>query len=216
MLREGITEKMNKDRRIILASGSPRRIEMMRQRGFDPIVMPSRIEENLPGEMGMEQTVMFLALKKALSVETEYLCHEYTGIAEEKKYYEEDKANPLIIAADTIVYKDGVIGKPKDRADAYRILKKLCGTEHFVATGVAIIEAGQPVRTVFACVTKVCFANYSDAEIEAYIDTEEPYDKAGGYAIQGSWGRFVDYYEGDYDNVIGFPWSRIASELEKL
>lgn len=183
---------------IILASGSPRRIEMIKKYGIMPEIIIPEVDETLPYEMDMEAAVMFLALKKALSIERQ--CQE----------------GKLIIAADTIVFFDQVIGKPVDKDDAIRILKDLRGKVHFVATGVALLKAGMPVRSVFCEITKVYFKNYTDEEIRSYADTEEPYDKAGGYAIQGAFGKYVDHIEGDYENVIGFPWNRIKSEIQKL
>ena len=97
-----------------------------------------------------------------------------------------------------------------------RMLSALRGTYHYVATGVALVEAGRQNARVFAEVTKVWFGDYSDAELEAYLDTDEAYDKAGGYAIQGYFSRHVDRIEGDGDTVIGFPWAAIKRELELL
>lgn len=202
---------VNKD--IILASGSPRRIEMMKKHGYSPLVMPADIDEALPCEMGMEESVMFLALKKALFVEKKVLGKNFNGspVFSIDGFWE----NPLIIAADTIVYFDalGIIGKPKDKIEAFNILKSLNGNRHYVATGVAIIEAGKPQRKAFCEVTEVQFNEYTDEDILAYVNTDEPYDKAGGYAIQGAWGAHVDYYKGDYDNIVGFPWTRIEQVL---
>lgn len=191
------------DSRIILASSSPRRIEMMKNMGIEPIILPSQADEILPFEMTMEQSVMFLALKKALSVE---------------KIWLKENANSLvptvIIAADTIVYKNGMIGKPIDKVDASNTLKLLRNTSHYVATGVALVRPGFPKRSVFFDTTEVFFNDYSDEEITQYLETDEPWDKAGGYAIQGTWGKYISHIDGNYDNVIGFPWEKIKSELK--
>lgn len=190
--------------RIILASSSPRRIEMMKKIGIEPIVLPSGADETLPFDMTMEQAVMFLALKKALNVEKIWLNEP------------EDHSVPtVIIAADTIVYKNGMIGKPSDEAEAFNTLKLLRNTNHYVATGVALICPGSPKRFVFHDVTEVFFKDYSDQEIVQYLDTDEPWDKAGGYAIQGTWGKYISHINGNYDNVIGFPWEKIQAELRK-
>lgn len=186
-----------KKEKIILASSSPRRIEMMRNNGMDPIIISPHIEETVPDGLTMEQSVMFLALKKALSVENIVY----------------DDLHPLIIAADTIVYADRVVGKPKDKDEAFEILSYLRNKMHYVATGVAILMAGTTEKRIFCEVTQVFFRDYTDEEIKTYIATEEPYDKAGGYAIQGNWGKYVDHIDGDFNNVIGFPWTRIHSEL---
>lgn len=193
---------MDKDRTYILASGSPRRIEMMKKHGIRPVVHPAEIDENIPPEHGMCQTVMFLALKKAKAVEAEYLA---SG----------GKA-PIIIAADTIVYKDEIMGKPEDREDAFRMISSLRNDVHFVVTGCALVEAGMQNARVFAEITKVFVKDFSDEELNAYLDTDEPYDKAGAYAIQGIFSKHIDHIEGEYDNVVGFPWERIEKELAKL
>ena len=190
--------------RIILASSSPRRIEMMKNMGIEPIILPSQADETLPFEMTMEQAVMFLALKKALNVEKLWLKENA------------DRLIPtVIVAADTIVYKNGMIGKPADEADASNILKLLRNTSHYVATGVALIRPGFPKRSTFFDSTKVFFKDYSDDEIKQYLDTDEPWDKAGSYAIQGAWGKYVSHIDGNYDNVIGFPWEKIKAELKR-
>ena len=190
--------------RIVLASSSPRRIEMLKNIGIEPIIIPSSVEETLPNEISMTQSVMFLALKKALNVEKLWL-----------KEMVNDQVPTVIIAADTIVYKDGMIGKPTDEADAINILRRLRNTGHYVATGVALISPGTQKRSVFFDVTEVFFKDYSDDEIKRYLATDEPWDKAGGYAIQGEWGRNVTHIIGNYDNVIGFPWGKIQYELNQ-
>lgn len=189
-----------KDRKIILASGSPRRIEMMQSHGYAPIICPAKVEENLPVIGGMKETAMFLSLKKAKHVE---------------KNGEFDDGS-IIIAADTIVYKDEVMGKPLDSDDCFRMLDALKNDVHYVVTGVAMVVVGAQKTHVFADVTKVFFKDYSDEELRDYLAGNEWKDKAGGYAIQGHFARYVDKIEGDYDNVVGFPWYRIESELKKL
>ena len=195
-----------KDKKIVLASGSPRRIEMMRAHGIQPIVMPAHIEENLPQIHGMCETVMFLALKKAQDVAGQLASMP-----------DNPGKGSIIIAADTIVYKDGeIMGKPADRKDAYRMLDKLKNDYHYVVTGVAMLACGRQLTRVFAEVTKVYFTDYSDRELNLYLDTDEAYDKAGAYAIQGYFSRYTDHIEGSYENVIGFPWERIEKEILKL
>ncbi len=202
-----------KNYKIILASSSPRRIEMLRKNGIDPVVIPPCVDESLPADMDPKEAVMHLALKKAQHVES---------LAGDGLHALPDhgasslKENSLIIAADTVVFLDRIIGKPADREDAYAILDHLRGKEHFVATGVAILKAGTDEKRVFCEITKVFFKDYCHDDILAYIQTPEPYDKAGGYAIQGAWGDRVDHIEGDYDNVVGFPWTRIKQELERF
>ncbi len=179
---------------LILASSSPRRIEILRKNGIEPVVVPPIVDETLPEVIEPHIAVMYLALKKGLSVE---------------------KSCPpgIIIAADTIVYKDRIIGKPVDEEDAYEILMALDGEVHHVITGIALIETGKVDRKVFYVKTKVFFKNSGEKAIRKYLASGEAYDKAGGYAIQGDGGQFVDYIEGDFDNVVGFPWTRIREEL---
>lgn len=198
------------ERSYILASGSPRRIEMMRANGFNPLVMPSQTEETLPLLDGMTETVTFLALKKARDVEQRWVAETLQNPPAEGS-----ALPPLIIAADTIVYHDGeIMGKPADKEDGFRMLSALRGKVHYVVTGVAVAEAGMQNTRVFYDVTRVYFTDYTDEELLAYLDTDEAYDKAGGYAIQGYFARYVDHIEGDYDNVVGFPWKRIMEELK--
>lgn len=189
--------------KIILASGSPRRIKMMKEKGYNPQIMPADVNENLPFDMSMESSVMYLAAKKALWVEQQL---------KEKN----EASDQLIISADTVVYKDKIIGKPETPDEAFRTLSSLQNDYHYVATGVCLMKAGNPVRKTFYEVTKVFFTDIPEDELKAYVQTEEPYDKAGGYAIQGTFAKYIDHFEGDYDNVVGFPWSRIEEELKKL
>lgn len=186
-------------RQIILASSSPRRINMMRSHGYDPEIRPSDIDETLPEGISMKDAVMFLALKKALDVESRCTFPRDQG--------------KLIIAADTVVYKDGILGKPLDRSDAFAMLSRIRGTGHEVATGVAVIEAGRQNKIVFCDVTRVFCKDYTDEDLNAYLDTDEPYDKAGAYAIQGIFSKHIDRYEGSFDTVVGFPWDLIEEKL---
>ena len=195
-----------KEKKFVLASASPRRIEIMRSNGYEPMVCPADIEENLPLVDGMKETVMFLALKKAKAVESQLLESEAN----------QSIKGSIIIAADTVVYKDEIMGKPIDFEDGFNMLSKLRNTWHYVTTGVALVEAGCQNARVFAEVTKVYFKDYSDDELRAYLETDEAYDKAGAYAIQGYFAKHIDKFEGDYDNVVGFPWFRIEKEIKKL
>ena len=95
-------------------------------------------------------------------------------------------------------------------------MRRLAASDHFVATGVTILQADRPLRRSFCEITKVTFRDYSDEMLLQYIRTDEPYDKAGGYAIQGTFGQYIERIEGDRSNVIGFPWDRIAAEFSDL
>lgn len=183
--------------KIILASGSPRRVEMMQKHGIFPEIIKPEVDETLPQDSSVCQSVMYLALKKALHVEKK--CE-----------------NGIILAADTLVYKDNIIGKPKDFEDAVRILKLLRNQRHYVLTGVAIVEANTTNRRVFYESTEVVFKEYTDQDIIDYIESGEAWDKAGAYAIQGGFSKYIDCFIGDYYNVIGFPWKRIVKELDFL
>ncbi|MGN1143368.1 MAG: Maf family protein [Anaerovoracaceae bacterium] len=197
-------------RSIILASGSPRRIEMMQAHGYEPLVIPAQIEENVPLHHSMTDTVTYLALKKARDVEARWLGERTSGANGQAV----PDRPPVIIAADTVVcYQGEIMGKPADKEDGFRMLSALRSDVHDVVTGVALVEAGAQHASVFYEITRVFFKDYSDEELLAYLDTDEAYDKAGGYAIQGWFSRYVDHIEGDYDNVVGFPWKRIEKEL---
>ena len=176
---------------------------MLENYGIKPMIVKPDVDENLNPQIGMEDAVMFLALKKALFVETIIQHKDISGPA-------------LIIAADTVVFTDRIIGKPENMEEAFKFLSEMNGKEHFVVTGVALIEPSGFRRRVFYETTKVFFKRYTDEDIKEYVGTEEPYDKAGGYAIQGAWGKFVDRIEGDMDNVIGFPITRIFKEINEL
>ena len=205
---------------VILASSSPRRIEMFRDRGFDPRVIPADIDECLPFDMPPETAVMYLSLSKALHVARKL------GAAQEKP--------GLIIAADTVVVYEGeIMGKPSDEEEAFAVLSRLRGRTHQVITGVCILDsaadpdgagaetavgrgetAGAGKRCLYE-VTDVTFGTYSDEELRAYVRTPEPYDKAGGYAIQETFGQYIDHIDGDIDNVIGFPMYRVEPLLRE-
>jgi len=192
-----------KEYNIILASSSPRRIEMLKNNGIEPIIIKPEVDEALPVKMNMEDAVMFLAMKKALFVENSISNQSINK-------------QSIIIGADTVVYFDRIIGKPENKEEAFNILKELNGKTHLVATGVSIIVPFSEQRKVFCEITKVFFKKYSEPDILEYINTDEPYDKAGGYAIQGNWSKYIDHIEGDFENVIGFPLKRIIDEIRNL
>lgn len=183
---------MNK---IILASGSPRRKELLNLFNIDFEIIPSKKEEKSVGEA--KNVVLSLARQK---------CED---IAQSHK-------DCFVIGADTIVvYDNKVIGKPKNREDAFMCLKNLCGKEHFVYTGICIYS---PLDQSYTCEyekTKVLLDTLSDEEIYAYIDTLEPMDKAGSYAIQGIAGAFVKSIDGCASNVIGLPLPLLRRMLIK-
>lgn len=202
--------------KIILASSSPRRIEMMHEHNMMFEIIPADVDETLPLQVSLEASVMFLALKKAMAVEN-MLCKKIS----DGEY--DILCKNIITAADTLVCCDGILGKPADKTDAYNMLTKLRARKHIVSTGVAMIclapqknfseKTNTNKKLVFCEKTNVFFKDYSDAEIDAYLDTPEAYDKAGSYAIQDTFSKYVDRIEGDFDNVIGFPFKRFSDNL---
>ncbi len=182
-----------KDKHIILASGSPRRIQILREDGLDFEVIRPNCPEHLCTKLSPSQSVMALALRKALDI---------------------GERDALILACDTMVFHHGrLIGKPADEAEAFSILSELRGRKHEVWSGVAVLQKNPKLALVFSAVTEVYFKYYTDDEIRGYIATGEPMDKAGAYAIQGGFSRYIDRINGAYDNVVGFPYAEIKERL---
>ena len=179
--------------RFILASASPRRKELLEQIGVKFDILPATGEEvitkELPGEVVME------------------LAKEVAKTA---------GADALVLGADTVVaYEGKILGKPKDEADALRMLTILSGKEHEVYTGVALIDNRDQSMENFFERTKVTMYPVSEEEIRDYIAGGEPMDKAGAYAIQGLGAKFIQKIEGDYNNVVGLPIGRIYQEIKR-
>lgn len=197
---------------LILASASPRRRELLTQAGVRFEVRPAHIAEDpLPGEEPIAY-VTRLAREKAEAVFRELTGAPSARGREEKSDGAED--GPLaVLGADTTVTLDGqILGKPVDAADAARMLRLLSGRSHRVITGVAL-KTAEGVE-VAAEVTAVRFVSLSDAEIDAYVATGEPMDKAGAYAVQGGAGRWIPRIEGCYFNVVGLPLALVCALLE--
>lgn len=189
--------------RIILASASPRRRELLTQIGVDFEVIVSDVEEKVTADLPHE-VVMELSAQKAESV--------MKDLSSQK-----DAEQTIVIGADTVVACGGeILGKPKDGEDAGRMLRMLSGREHEVYTGVSFVYSGcEKAHTFYEC-TKVKFASMTEREIEEYIATKDPMDKAGAYGIQGFCARYIEGIEGDYNNVVGLPVCRVYQELKKL
>jgi septum formation protein len=189
--------------RLILASASPRRRELLAQAGYTFEVHPAHVNEDLrPGEDAIAYVVR-LAREKALFVFTEI---SSKGSA---------PPQVVVLGADTTVTLDShILAKPEDAADAARMLRMLSGRTHRVITGIAIATA-KGVE-VAAEVTGVQFRTLSDAEIDAYVATGEPMDKAGAYGIQGLAAKWIPRVEGCYFNVVGLPLALVATMLEQL
>ena len=190
-------------KRIILASASPRRRELLERAGVNFEVIPASGEENRISD-DPKEAVQQLARDKAVSV----------------MHTIEDSADgTLVIGSDTVVvFENMILGKPHDIEDAVNTLKKLQGNTHQVYTGVSVLEKKNGVWTehTFYESTDVTFYPVSDEEIRAYVATGEPMDKAGSYGIQGIFGIYVRGICGDYNNVVGLPVARLFYEMKKL
>lgn len=175
--------------RFILASKSPRRSELLQNAEVEfEVAVSGADEDKIPKDLPPHIYVQELAVLKGTSVASDY------------------KKGCYVIAADTVVVHDGeIIGKPKDAADARRILLSLSADTHFVYTGFSVTDAANMHTVSGYEMTEVHFKKLSDDEIDAYIDTGAVYDKAGAYGIQGRAGLFVDYIKGDFFNVVGLP-----------
>lgn len=183
-------------RRFILASHSPRRLKLLEQLGLHPEVIPSNLSEDFDNSLSVEENIKSFAELKAKTVS-------------------ENIDNGIIVGADTVVVLEKeVLGKPIDSADAFKILRKLSGKMHRVLTAFCVYAT--PEERSFAAVetTNVYFIRLSDEEIERYISTEKPFDKAGAYGIQDRTAVFVEKIEGSYENVMGFPLSRFYKAMK--
>ena len=179
------------DRQVVLASASPRRLAILRQIGIEPQLHPVEIAEDntLTTRRDEEALVSENAARKAQAAAPEY-------------------ADAIVIGADTIVAYDGVIyGKPVDRADAKRMLQTLSGNTHKVYTGICLIDTKTGKTVGGSSVCEVTFPKLKEREIEEYLDSGEPFDKAGAYGIQGRGALLVDHIEGDYYAVVGLSVS---------
>lgn len=203
-------DSFKNNKRIILASASPRRRELLSLVTDNFEVLTADVDERA-AEIKMEEDGV-----PALRV-SEHLA-EIKAKAVYDTLTEEEKENSIVIGADTSVILDNIIfGKPADREEAVNMLSLLSGHTHVVATGVCVF-AGQK-KLVFTEETRVEFNvldDYQKALIEAYIDTGSPFDKAGGYGIQDMGALLVKGIDGDYANVVGFPVSRLARELSNM
>lgn len=185
---------------IILASGSPRRHELLRDAGIEHTVMPANADESLPDGVSPMEAVKILAERKARAAV--HMIGPSDG-------------DSVIIAADTLVSCEGIIyGKPKDKSDAFRMLSSLTGGCHSVQTGVCVTD-GEDFLTE-AEESLVYMRKAEDYEIRSYIDRYLPLDKAGAYGIQEAAGLFVSRIEGDYSNIVGLPLCRTGLMLCKF
>lgn len=188
--------------KIILASGSPRRKELLLQIGIVPEIIVSHVEEKITSDV-LAEVVMSLAEQKAVDVAKEM------------------PEGTVILGADTVVAADGkILGKPKSHEEAYEMIRSLAGRSHQVYTGVCIVKKGPEgeADTVvsFYDETDVNVSPMTEKEIREYADSEEPMDKAGSYAVQGFFARYIDGLKGSYANVMGLPVHLVYQELKKL
>ena len=183
------------DRKIILASKSPRRSQILKEAGFDFEIKTKDIEESYPPDLPTEKVSEYLAEKKA------------------EAFRELLHSDEIILAADTIVILGDVIfGKPKDATEAFEIIKKLSGNIHQVITGVCLLSKEK--KKIFSGVSNVHFDEISDTEISYYINKFQPFDKAGAYAIQEWIGLCkIKKIEGTYSNIVGLPMREVYQEL---
>lgn len=181
---------------VILASASPRRKELLGYIVPRFEIIPADVDETLPEEITAEKSAEFLAVKKAEHISAQY-------------------PESIVIGSDTVVIVDGeILGKPADKADAYRMLKKLSGKTHTVVTGVCISQGEK--KKSFSETTRVEFYPLSEEEIHDYIATGDPMDKAGAYGIQGEGCVLIKGIEGDFFTVMGLPAARLKRELAEF
>ena len=187
-----------------LASASPRRKELLKQVGISFKTMPSMVEEKIT-KTEPQEVVEELSYQKAVDV-----CGRLT---------EENREDFVVIGADTVVSCWGeILGKPKDKEDAVRMLNKLQGGSHQVYTGVTLAWKYKDMSAMYATFsecTDVTMYTMSEEEIKRYVDSGEPMDKAGAYAIQGLCAAYIQGICGDYNNVVGLPVGRVCQELKK-
>lgn len=182
---------------IILASKSPRRKELMRLIPIQFEVITQGVEEVIDNQKTPEENVIMLAEQKALAVAKVY-------------------RDRWVVGCDTIVIHTGkILGKPKDTADAFKMLENLQGKCHAVCTGVSIVNMEQNVKRSFTTTSWVYMRSLELQEIAWYVSTGEPMDKAGGYGIQGYASNFVEKIEGDYFNIVGLPVSELYRILKE-
>jgi nucleoside triphosphate pyrophosphatase len=186
------------DKRLILASKSPRRSELLKQVGLDFEVVPSRVAEDFVQKESPQEHVIRLAKAKAIGVATGY-------------------PDRWVIAADTIVYINGsILGKPKNQEEAIEMLRHLSGQEHWVLTGFSVCHLGKKKGDKEAVQTAVRVKSLTPPEMEWYAKTGEPFDKAGGYAIQGIGSFMIESIRGSYTNVVGLPLCELIQMLNRL
>lgn len=182
---------------IILASNSPRRKELLAKYNIPFFVVSPQIEERHQSLVFPEELAMALAFEKAYHVAITH-------------------PDQVVLAADTIVaFGERILGKPSNHEEAEEYLRLLSGNRHRVITGFSVINLRTGYKRIDYTESFVSFRNLMDKEISEYVKTEEPYDKAGGYAIQGMASTFVERYDGDYENIVGLPVKKVLPYLNE-
>lgn len=184
--------------KLILASGSPRRIELLKKLGCKFRVIPSKVEEKINPSLSPTENARRISCLKALDVASKI-------------------SEGIVIAADTmVVLNRKILGKPKNKKEARAMLQKLSAKEHRVITGIAVVDMKTKAFKQSAVTTKVKFRKLNQNLIEKYIKSGEPQDKAGAYGIQGKGALLVESIKGDYFNVVGLPLNALNQLLEKF
>ena len=187
---------------LVLASASPRRLELLRGLGLSPLVRPPRIDERERRGEAMQQCVLRLAREKGRAV---------------VRTLDRSARPAVVLAADTVVALEGrALGKPRDADDARAMLAALSGRDHEVWTGVFLHRTDDASEASGADTTRVFFRRYDEDTIRRYVDTGEPLDKAGAYGIQGGGAKFAERLEGSWSNVVGLPLERLPGWLAEL
>jgi septum formation protein len=187
---------IHSDHQFILASASPRRQELLRSVGLKFKIIPAHVDENYSAGESPRQHVQRLSIDKAMVIA--------------KKYPE-----AWVLGADTIVVIDGMIlGKPENKTQAQKMLQKLSGREHKVFTGFTIAHLAAKIYKTKVIQSAVRFKTLSPKEMDWYVSCDEPYDKAGGYAVQGKGACFIQSIRGSYTNVIGLPLCEVLEALK--
>jgi septum formation protein len=183
-------------RPIILASGSPRRAELLNGAGIDHTVVEPDLHEDITRFDDPGEAVETLSREKAEAVAGKL--HEPS----------------IVIAADTVVYLEGdILVKPRDREEAIAMLTRLQGNDHTVLTGIAVLDTGTGNAVSDVIATKITLRSLTPEEVERYVDSQKPFDKAGAYAIQGVGATFTERIVGEYSNVVGLPMCRLTEIL---
>ncbi|WP_374027896.1 nucleoside triphosphate pyrophosphatase [Bdellovibrio bacteriovorus] len=188
---------------LILASESPRRKQLLSEAGFSFDVVPVKVSEIPNKNLNVNDQILDIARRKA------------SATLPLLKSSRQDAF--IVLCADTeVIFNGAPLGKPADRQDAYRILKLLSGKYHEVITAVCLVESSTGKEVSQTETTKIYFRELTDDEIWTYIDTGEPMDKAGAYGIQGQGGKFIERFDGPFDNVVGLPIDLVKNLLSKF